>query len=69
MEIQECCVFSSSSAFTGMFYLSWDTDFRVFSLSFVNYVDSVDENVLQAAPEIWGWGQVRQILLDNTANI
>lgn len=37
-----------------MSYLSWDTDFRVFSLSFVNYVDSVDENVLQAAPEVWG---------------
>lgn len=41
------CVCSSS-------YLSGDTDFRVFSLGFVNYVDSIDENVLQAAPEIWG---------------
>lgn len=39
---------------TGMSYLSWDPDFRVFSLGLVNYVDIINENVLQAAPEIWG---------------
>lgn len=39
---------------TGLSYLSWDADFRIFSPGFVNYVDSIDENILQAAPEIWG---------------
>lgn len=37
-----------------MSYLSWDPDFRIFSLGLVNDVDSIDENVLQAASEIWG---------------
>lgn len=54
---------------TGMSNLSWDPDFRVFSLGLVDDVDSIDEDVLQAAPEIWGRGQVGQILLYDASDI
>lgn len=50
-------------------YLSWDTDVRFFSLSLVDDVDAIDEDVFQAAPEIWCGGQVRQILLYDTSYI
>lgn len=39
------------------------------SLSLVNDIDAIDEDVLQTAPEIWDGGQVRQILLDDSAHI
>lgn len=44
-------------------YLSWDTDVRFFSLSLINDVDAIDEDVLEAAPEIWCGGQARQVWL------
>lgn len=50
-------------------YLSRDADVRFFSLSLVDDVDAIDEDVLQAAPEIWCGGQVRQILLYDTSYI
>lgn len=50
-------------------YLSWDSDVRFISLSLVNDVDAIDEDVLQAAPEIWCTGQVMHILLYDTSYI
>lgn len=50
-------------------YLARDADVRLFSLCLVNDVDAIDEDVLQAAPEIWCGGQVRQILLYDTSYI
>ena len=50
-------------------YLSGNADFRFFSLSHVNYVDTVDEDILQAAPEIWCSGEVRQVLLYYSSHI
>ena len=50
-------------------HLSWDADFRLFSLSHVDDVDVIDKDVFKAAPEIWCGGQVRQILLYDTSNI
>lgn len=44
-------------------YLSWDTDVRFFSLSLINDVDPIDEDVLEAAPEIWRGGQAGQVWL------
>lgn len=50
-------------------YLSWNADFRFFSLGLVDDVDVIDEDVLQAAPEIWCSGQVRQIFLYDSTDI
>ncbi len=50
-------------------YLSRDADVRFFSLCLVDDVDTIDEDVLQAAPEIWCGRQVRQILLYDTSYI
>lgn len=54
---------------TGMPCLFWYTDVRFFSLSLVNDVDAIDEDIFQATPEIWCGGQVRQIFLNDTPYI
>lgn len=53
----------------GMSNPFWNTDVRFFSLSLVDDVDAIHEDVFQAALEIWCGGQVRQILLDDTSYI
>lgn len=50
-------------------YLPGDADVFFFSLGFVNDVDAVKEGVFQAAAEVWRCGQVRQVLLDDSANV
>ena len=49
--------------------LWWDTNVRIFSLSLINDVDTIDVDIFQAAPEIWCGRQVRQILLYDTSHI
>lgn len=43
--------------------LLWYKDVRFLSPGLVNDVDVIDEDVLQAATEIWCGRQVRQVLL------
>jgi len=50
-------------------YLSGDTYLGLLSLGHVDDVDPVDEDVLQAAAEVWRGGEVRYVLLDHTTNI
>lgn len=45
------------------FHLSWYVDVRFFSLGLINDVDVIDEDVLQAAPEIRRGREVRQVFL------
>lgn len=46
-----------------MLYFSWYADFRLFSLGLINDVDAVDEDIFQAASEVWCGREVGQVWL------
>lgn len=50
-------------------YLLRNADFRFFSLCHIDDVDTVDENIFQAAPEVRCCRQVGQVLLYDTPNV
>lgn len=50
-------------------YLLRNADFGFFSLGLIDDVDTVDEDVFQAAPEVRCSGQVGQVLLYDTPNV
>lgn len=50
-------------------YLLRNANFGFFSLGLIDNVDTVDEDVFQAAPEVGCGGQVGQVLLYDTPDV